>query len=115
MQTPEFHIEVRDDGHLLVLILHGELDLATVSQVHEAIAQHCTGRTAMVIDLSPLEFMDSTGIRLIIELWNRRDGTHVAFIAPTGEPAKVLEIAGVRPMITWITDAAQALDSDIPQ
>jgi anti-sigma B factor antagonist len=114
METPDFHIDVRDEGSLLVLGLRGELDLLTVAAVREAIAQHGAGRQAMVLDLSGLEFMDSTGIRLLLELWQRRDGTAVAFVAATGAVARVLDLCGLTPLVTWVDDPAEAL-GDIAQ
>jgi anti-sigma B factor antagonist len=114
MQTPEFHIHVADDGALLTLALTGELDLNTVDKVQEALAAHHSGRQALVIDLSGLTFMDSSGINLMVNLWNRRDGTAVAFVAPGDEVARALEISGVKELLTWVADPADAL-GDIRQ
>ncbi|HEY8584974.1 MAG TPA: STAS domain-containing protein [Capillimicrobium sp.] len=109
MQTPDFEIHVEDDGDLLVLAPRGELDLLTVPRVHEAIERHCTGRSALVVDLSGLSFMDSTGIRLLVALHNRRDGTNVAFVAPSGPAALPLEVAGLREVFGWVEHPRDAL------
>jgi anti-anti-sigma factor len=114
MQTPEFHIHVSDDGPLLTLALTGELDLNAVDEVQEALAAHFGGRQALVIDLSGLTFMDSSGINLMMNLWNRRDGTAVAFVAPGDEVGRALEISGVKELLTWVGDPADAL-GDIRQ
>ena len=74
IESPNFRVDVEDDGTLLVLRLHGELDLMSVPTVEETVDRH-GGRQAVVVDLRDLEFMDSSGLRLIIELRNRGDGT----------------------------------------
>src|SRR3954451_5595553 len=102
MQPPRFDIDVDDDGSLLVLRLRGELDLATVPAVHEAVARHCTGRKALVVDLRDLEFMDSSGLRLMIQLQGRDDGTNVAFVAPGQRVGKVFDMTGVRATLHWV-------------
>ena len=106
-EAPHFRVEVEDDGTLVVLRLHGELDLATVPHVEETIARHAGGR-ALVIDLRELEFMDSSGVRLIVELRNRGNGD-VAFMAPGPRVAQVLDVTGVGPKLRWVDEPREAL------
>jgi anti-sigma B factor antagonist len=62
-----FEMQEREDGARTVLVLQGELDLATVDAVRERLdALRGAGRPA-VLDLDGLTFMDSTGIRLVLE------------------------------------------------
>lgn len=102
---------MEDDGVLLVLRLRGELDMSTVAEVEEAVERHCTGRDALVVDLRELVFLDSTGLRLLLALQRRDDGTAVAFTVPTARPVgRVLDMAGVRRLLRWVEDPADALD-----
>jgi anti-sigma B factor antagonist len=110
MQPPTCHIDIEDDGTLLVLRLGGELDLSTVPAVLEALDRHRTGRRALVIDLSGLDFMDSSGLALIVRLHQRRDGTAVAFVAPGERVGRLLDMTGVRSTLTWVEDPREALD-----
>jgi stage II sporulation protein AA (anti-sigma F factor antagonist) len=109
MPPPSFEIDVEDDGTLAVLRLRGELDLATRPVVQEAVERHGPGRKALVVDLSQLDFMDSSGLNLIIELQGREDGTGVAFVAPDERVGRLLEMTGVRPTLTWVADPRDAL------
>ncbi len=104
-----FQVNVEDDGTLLVLRLHGELDLGTMGQVEEAVEEHCQGRRALVIDMRELEFMDSSGLRLMIELQGRNDGTMVAFLAPRERVGRLLDMTGARDTFTWVHDPQDAL------
>ena len=53
---------------VLTLVLHGELDIATAADVRAALAQHRDGQASIVVDLHDLEFIDSSGLRLLLEL-----------------------------------------------
>jgi anti-anti-sigma factor len=108
IESPNFRVDVEDDGTLLVLRLHGELDLLSVPTVEETVDRY-GGRQAVVVDLRDLEFMDSSGLRLIIELRDRGDGTPVSFVAPSERVGRVLDMTGVRSKLTWVEDPREAL------
>jgi anti-sigma B factor antagonist len=100
----DFSVDVEDDGALVVLRLHGELDLATVPTVEDTFERHAD-RRAIVLDLADLEFMDSSGVRLVVEL-NRPD---VAFMAAAPRVARVLDMTGVAERLTWVAEPREAL------
>jgi anti-anti-sigma factor len=61
----------------------GELDLATVPILHaELAALRNAGFRRLILDLSRLEFVDSTGLRCILDYDGeaRRDGFTIALI-----------------------------------
>jgi anti-sigma B factor antagonist len=109
MEIPRFDIEVEDDGALLVLRLAGELDLAALPQFQERLERHGTGRRALVVDLRRLDFMDSSGLRVLVQLQGREDGTRVAFIAPGERVGRLLDMTGVRGVLSWVEDPRDAL------
>ena len=101
---------MQDEGVLLVLRVRGELDLSTVEQVQQAVERHCVGRGALVVDLRELEFLDSTGLGLLLGLQRRQDGTAVAFTEPVARRVvRVLDMAGVRRLLHWVEDPGDAL------
>jgi anti-anti-sigma factor len=110
IDSPNFRVDVEDDGTLLVLRLHGELDLMSVPTVEEQVDRH-GARQAVVLDLRDLEFMDSSGLRMIIELRNRGGGTPVSFVPPGERVGRVLDMTGVRSKLTWVEDPREALGS----
>jgi anti-sigma B factor antagonist len=60
-------IESRTEGKEVVLTLQGELDLTSAPVFErEARAAEATNPERLVIDLSGLEFMDSTGLRALL-------------------------------------------------
>jgi anti-sigma B factor antagonist len=64
-------VATRDDGCGLVVRLAGELDLATVGEL-AAPLQDLMTRTPqpLVLDLGELQFMDSSGVAVLIRLAN---------------------------------------------
>jgi anti-sigma B factor antagonist len=62
----------RTEGEAIVLLLAGELDLASAELVRSAPAQ-ITGPLArrVVIDLSGLSFIDCAGMRAVLDLYRR--------------------------------------------
>jgi anti-anti-sigma factor len=59
----------RRDDSVLTITLEGELDLAAVPELEDAIAEALTGREPLIVlDLADLAFIDSTGLRLLLGL-----------------------------------------------
>jgi anti-sigma B factor antagonist len=67
-----FTVRESQTGDLLCLHLTGELDLASVPMLEDRLSSlhlHGSGRTVR-LDLSDLEFMDSTGLHALIRAMN---------------------------------------------
>ena len=64
---PPFAIDVARSGRRAVLGLSGELDLSVEPQVAAALADVASAETIVVIDLRALTFIDSSGVRALIE------------------------------------------------
>jgi anti-sigma B factor antagonist len=98
VQPEKLEIGERAEGADLVLSVEGELDLSTIPRL----AQHIDGRigsvgASLLLDLSGVTFMDSSGLRLLIELHHRaqREGWKLSLTAPAHEAAQlVLRITG---------------------
>jgi anti-sigma B factor antagonist len=59
-------IESRREGDMIVVGLHGELDLASAPQFESEIdSPEVTSCAKLVLDLDDLQFIDSTGLRNI--------------------------------------------------
>jgi anti-sigma B factor antagonist len=108
-------LAVETVGDACVVKLGGELDLYNAPQVREALATACgdsPGR--VVVDLSEVEFIDSTALGVLIEarakLSNRR-----AFLlaAPGLETRRALEISGLDRHFTVHDSVSEALHAKI--
>jgi anti-sigma B factor antagonist len=87
------------DG-LVVLAVRGEVDMHTSPQVREAqIRVLKEGVRGVIVDLSGVEYMDSSGIATLIEglQWCRREG-------------RAFRLAGLTPAVRDIFDLARLAD-----
>jgi anti-anti-sigma factor len=89
-------MQVLNGGPGIVLRLSGEFDLACEEGFRHRAAQVSSG-TEVLIDLRQLTFIDSTGIRLIVELWQRSkgDGIDLAILPGPPEVQRVFQMTGL--------------------
>jgi anti-anti-sigma factor len=81
------------DGGVHGFRLVGELDLATTRQLQEALEQ-LPAEGEVVLDLSELTFIDSTGLHAIVEHARADDGP-IVLANPSETVRRVLHIAGL--------------------
>lgn len=88
-------LQVESGAGPKTLRLRGELDLATADIVRDALHDALAGGGEIVVDLSQLAFIDSTGIAILIAAMAEGDGL-VRFV-PSQAPAvtRVLRLTGV--------------------
>jgi anti-sigma B factor antagonist len=99
---PEFSISVRNLPNLHFVTLHGELDVASADGLANSLVE-LAGST-VVVDLSDLTFMDSSGIGALVRARNRiRAGGlgELVLTRPGAIVRKALEIVGLD---AWIID-----------
>ena len=69
---PPFSVEREARGTAVRLVLTGDLDLATAEEAEQAILETEEDRPpVLILDLSELDFMDSTGLRVVISAATR--------------------------------------------
>lgn len=98
-----------------VVIAGGEIDLYTSPALHNALANAAEGSDRIIIDLSLVEFLDSTGMAVMVQALNqthhRQRGT-VCLAGPAGMVLRALEITGLTtmfPIYPSVEQAAHAL------
>ena len=73
----------------------GELDVSTVPVLREELAELCrAGFKRLILDLSKLDFMDSTGLRLVLSLdaEARQDGFELRLVRGGAAIQRVFEL-----------------------
>jgi anti-sigma B factor antagonist len=90
-------VRTRTTGGVRVVSVTGEIDLATAPAVGAALAERASGESALVLDLRETAFLDSSGIRVLVEAHraSQRDG--IPFTVVPGDAAirDLLETTGV--------------------
>jgi anti-anti-sigma factor len=92
----QVQIEQRGRDDVVVARLTGELDISGADSTGQRIAEAVpSSARGVVVDMSDLEFIDSSGVSMLFEL-ARRVGSRrqeLRVVAPSGKPvARVLEI-----------------------
>ena len=91
-------VEVASQGDEVVLVLVGELDPHTAPILRAAIDDAVTDNTSsLVLDVAGLQFIDSSGLRVIISAHKVMDeqGGRLVLRAPTDNTRRLLEITGL--------------------
>jgi anti-anti-sigma factor len=86
------------DGVLHTIRVQGELDLATAEQLERELARvESSDALAIVLDLSALEFIDSTGVRVILQAdaRSRADSQRLALLRGPRAVQRVFELTGI--------------------
>jgi anti-anti-sigma factor len=102
-------VEVRDQGRGTVLRLFGELDLASSPALEEEL-QKVSARQLIVVDLRELEFIDSTGLSVLVKAHQRARelGHQFGLVKGAGQVQRLLGLTGLADRLT-IADLPEEL------
>jgi anti-sigma B factor antagonist len=109
----ELSIEARAMDDRTVLTVRGELDLYTAPALRDRVlAAAAEGQRRLVIDLSGVPFMDSSGLGVIVACLKRlrESGGDLALVtAPGSPPSKLLSLTGLDRAIPTSSTPDEAL------
>jgi anti-sigma B factor antagonist len=95
------------DGRMIIAVT-GELDVHTAAQLEQALKDNIeAGQTDIVLDLTGLGFLDSTGLGVMVKglKWAKDSGGGLQVIADDAKIVKVFTITGL--------DVAMSLQPDL--
>jgi anti-sigma B factor antagonist len=102
-------IETKDRDGLVHVLLRGELDLSTVSKVQDALERvEESSPPTVVLDLSKLTFLDSTGLRCIVTADERarQAGRRVVLVRGPESVQRVFTITRLEERLEMVDDAS---------
>lgn len=117
MNPAPFEVKVGDPEHgVQTISVRGELDLSTAPDLEGPLEQALeNGEGSVIIDLTRCEFIDSTGIALIVRAWQRlqsgSNGRALVICSQNDQVRRVLEITGLELSIPVHTTRDEALAS----
>lgn len=106
-------IKSERNGEAMVYRLRGSLDLATAPSLRAALLEAADeGTHEIVVDLSQLEFLDSTGLGALIGAHRRalENGGRVRLIVSDGPISRLLTITGLMRIFEVYTTVDAALE-----
>jgi anti-anti-sigma factor len=109
-------MEIQSERHqqILVIALAGSLDALTADQTQATIATELNGgEPQVVLDLSRVDFMSSSGIRMLLEMLKQSRGTGGDLRLAAAQPGvqRTLEIAGLVRLLKIYPSVGEAVRS----
>ena len=108
-------VDVRDGSRAVVIEVSGELDLASSPALqHELERGSGSDAEVVIVDLQKLEFMDSTGLSVLVRAHQRATEAGRRFGIVKGPPQvqRLLDLTGVAERLTIVDSAAELLNGD---
>jgi anti-sigma B factor antagonist len=88
-----------------VVAIEGEMDGSNARDLElELIRIEATGVSRIVLDLSGLEFVESTGLAVIVRAHRRskRNGHSLGFVRPQGHVSRTFEVTGLDKELSFV-------------
>ena len=106
-------LSVERVGHASVVRIRGEVDMSNATDVLAAIESSAGGGvSAVVVDLTHVDYLDSAGARILFALAERLAATRQAFrlVVPEGAPIRAaLDLMGVGSAVPISSDVESGL------
>lgn len=107
--VPPFQVEIIREEGTIRLVLIGELDISTASILEERLREAEAERASrLVLDLTKLEFMDSSGLGVIFASHARHNDRQDRLLLIPGPPhvQRVFELSGLDSHLHFVEDGA---------
>ncbi len=107
-------VETRPGNGLVQVVLRGELDLSTVEKVENELgAVEASEAKLLVLDLSGLSFLDSTGLRLMVSADQRaqKDGRRLVIVKGPEPVQRVFSITKLDEALEMVDDLSEVAGS----
>lgn len=111
---PDFACVTRAEGPGVTRVtLRGELDVTSASQLEDALSEPARGCVAVILYLSELTFMDSTGLHTILSAHARLHEAYcrLVLIAGCQQVQRIFEITGAERQLEFV-NASDAVQSE---
>lgn len=106
-------LRIRERGTIVMATVEGEVDLSNkdslTGELTKAVANSATG---LMLDLSGLDFLDSSGVHMLYELAERlanRQQRYAVVLPLNRPPRRAIELSGVEPAGWLHADTTSAL------
>jgi anti-sigma B factor antagonist len=106
----ELKVSVRSQGDRTVMAVVGEIDLYTAPRLHGELVTALSGGgpVQIVVDMSAVEFCDSTGMNVLLAAHRRarEQGGDLELASPRPAIRKILQVTGLETVFTVLEDPA---------
>lgn len=99
-----FSISVVPDRDRVAVVPSGELDIASAGTLEREVRElRQSGFTRIVVDLRAVDFMDSTGLRVLLTLHNdgECDGHVLELVPGPRQVERIFDVTATRALFRW--------------
>lgn len=110
MPDVELKVTTRSQGDHTVISVRGEIDLYTAPRLQSELTNALNGgHPRLIVDMSAVEFCDSTGINVLLSAHRsaRENGGELQLAGPGSATRKVLQVTGLESVFTVLSDPAK--------
>jgi anti-sigma B factor antagonist len=94
----QFRLEMRTEGRATLIVVHGELDLASAPELEAELGRLPEPPPELlIVDLRQLDFMDSTGLSILVKAHQRavEEDREFGLVRGSQQVQRLLELTGV--------------------
>lgn len=106
----ELRVSCKSQGNHTVMSVRGEIDLYTAPRLHGELVTVLAGTEPvhLVVDMSGVEFCDSTGMNVLLAAHRRarEHGGDLELACPQPAVRKILQVTGLETVFTVLDDPA---------
>ena len=107
-QTTPFSVEIDHIGTTHIVTVRGEIDIVSAPEFEEKLS---TVGSTVVVDLRSLDFMDSSGLAVLLRRKQMMEGSSdLRLVIKPGIIERLFEIAGLDRVFPIYSDVEAALD-----
>jgi anti-sigma B factor antagonist len=110
-----FRLEVHSEGEATVVAVSGELDLASSPTLQEELDRvSASNSQLLIIDLRELDFMDSTGLSVLVRAHQRAEeqGRQLAMVKGPQQVQRLLSLTGVADRLRLVDRPEELLSGE---
>src|SRR5512132_1871333 len=112
--TGNFSTEAAQTGDATVIYVRGEIDIATCERLRDAIEPHLGPRQSVILDLSGVEFIDSSGLHVLEQARGTltADGGSLVLRNPSKAARRLLTVTRTEDLLQADADGHPSEHSD---
>ncbi len=105
LDSAPYRVMARTERDVVHVCLFGEVAIDTVGQIREQLKTSTAGAKRVVLDLSGVTFLDSTGLQMVLETdaAARADRWELRLIGAPADVQRVFDLTGVRARLPFLT------------
>lgn len=106
-------VEITEHKGIIIAVLSGDFDLYSAPSARDVILKHAaTEGHRLLVDLSDVKYMDSSGIGTLIRLLQhtREKKGRLVFAGLQPSPHKVLDMANILPLLNTVATSEEGIE-----